>query len=174
MATTEEQKTKNRAKQRRWQERHRTEIEAARAPYYHAACRVVALVDGDGNTRWVEAVPVSGEARWHVAWRYREQIDTPLALWLRALPREPVERVVGCLWDGPTARRLTRFLADEAGTVLQERTGPGRRRKTWVARGNGRLDVFDSIADAARALGMRPDCGMSVVGKPLPGGGRIL
>lgn len=147
----------------------------------HPSFRVVELVDGDGVVRWVEATRTDEDAPWRLVWRYRQLVDTPLSCWLRTLPTPPFERTLlgnAMALDAPTARRLARFHRDELQAqgvpVLVEPEFRGRYggRRTVVVGADGKVEVFRSLADAARHEGLgRPWLSTRHL-RGLPGRGR--
>ena len=171
MATSEHEKERNRVKQRRWLARHAVELEMARQPIYHAPRRVVALWDGD-RLQWVESVGTGETAYWRKLLPFRDTLDTPLARWLRSLPAEPQEQTVFERLDATTARRLAAFLMRDASCA--EPVGRSVGRRTIIARPDGRVDVFPSIAAALESVGLWRFDGRRHVGRTLPDGAVIL
>lgn len=148
---------------------------------YRARYRVIELLDGDGRPVWIEAAPVDGDAPWRAIWMYRWLVETPLALWLRSLPAEPTEQVFlgqGAALDAGTARRLARFrrgeLLAQGVPVLVEPDCRGRHhgRRTVVVGGDGKIEVYSTLADAARHEGVVRSLLSTRHLRGLPGRGR--
>jgi len=166
----------NAEKQRRWRERHRSEIEAKRKPRASRVgeggrYQVVEVRDEQGIPRYIGMQRI-GESLAARAWGSRHKIENRLMQWLRSLDAPPVSRVllgsaVPLTWQA--ARALMRFrrnqVAAMAGTEgppdfalwpAVHRGGAGHPRPVCRVRGET-VERFPSIGHAARSLGTSHD-----------------
>ena len=128
--------------------------------------RVVGLLDDAGTLRYITADRADKPAQWRAIWRYRNQLESECARWLRTLAAEPREvvllgSVVGL--HAPVARAVAKMLSDLCNTIKGGRKG--QRRRVARVEPDGTLTIWESQAAAARALGTSPpsskgpDCG---------------
>ena len=100
---------------------------------------VIVLLDDRKNVGHVGVRRLDRPARWETVWRLKDQIDTPLAHWLRTLDRKPREVVlVGSLGlGGRTARAIVALVA---GWFGQENplSNAGRRGRPTAQDRTGR------------------------------------
>jgi hypothetical protein len=115
---------------------------------------VIVLLDDRKNVGHVGVRRLDRPARWETVWRLKDQIDTPLAHWLRTLDRKPREVVlVGSLGLGGRIARA--IVALVAGWFGQENplSNAGRRgRPTARIEPDGTLRCWPSRSAASRDL----------------------
>ena len=120
----------------------------------YPTCRVIALVDGAGTVRHVEATSARRAAPWRIVWDHREELPGRLAAWFRTLlDHEPAEIVLlgggaGLTWTA--ARNVARLLNGwfPACAPLPECRRIGRREE------DGSMTTWPTRSAAAKALGV--------------------
>jgi hypothetical protein len=127
-------------------------IDVGGRPPFHAA---ILLVDQQGTVGYVGVGRLSRQSEWRTVWRFRGQIDTPLAAWLRSLTARPMEVViVGSVGMGRrTAVAVVKLVAGWFPGAAVDRVRVGRCRPTGRVTQAG-LQRWPSRGHAAAALGI--------------------
>jgi hypothetical protein len=116
--------------------------------------RVFGLLDAAGNLRFIGADRADRPAVWRTIWRYRDQLNTELARWLRTLDAEPREVVLLGTAVGlhaATAHAAAKMLTGVFGTIKKK---AGHPRAVARVEPDGSLTIWQSQREAARALGL--------------------
>jgi hypothetical protein len=121
--------------------------------------RVYGLLDEAGSLKFIGADRADKPAQWRAVWRFRHQLNTNLAKWLRTLDAEPRETVllgsaVGL--HAPAARAVARMLSGLCGAIAEDEERGPRPRKVARPEPDGSLTVWPSREAAAKALGTSP------------------
>ena len=118
--------------------------------------RVFALCDATGMIRFVGADRADRPPTWRLIFRFRSQINTELARWMRTLDREPDEIVLLGSATGlhaETARAIAKMLGEMLSTIREPKTSTRARRVARIEP-DGTLTIWPSQKAAADALGV--------------------
>jgi hypothetical protein len=119
------------------------------------ARHAVILLVAQGTVGYVGVGRLGRQSEWRIVWRFRGQINSPLAAWLRSLTTRPMEVViVGSVGMGRrTAAAVVKLVAGWFPGAAVDRVRVGRSRPTGQATQAG-LRRWGSRGEAAAALGI--------------------
>ena len=117
---------------------------------------VIVLADGQGNVGYVGVRRLDKPPAWLAVWQHRQELDTPLARWLRTLGKPPIENIVlGSLGlHGRTARAVVPLVADLFGLASPTSNVGGQGRPIGQIESDGSMRCWASRSAAARDLGV--------------------
>ena len=117
---------------------------------------VVVLADDHGNVGYVGVRRLDKPPAWLAVWQHRQELDTPLARWLRTLGKPPTESVLlGSLGlHGRTARAVIPLVAGLFGLASPSSNVGGQGRPIGQIESDGAMRCWASRAAAARGLGV--------------------